>query len=95
MYFYYGLSALKIEVPYKKIVTILQILQFIIDLFACYGAWGFHHFVQRCHGTPRAGLVGCFILLSYLFLFIDFYDATYNVKDKNKHSGHKKTIKEE
>jgi len=83
MYFYYGLSAMKIEVPFKKIVTILQILQFIIDLFACYSAWGYHSFRGLCFGTERAGFIGCFILTSYLYLFIDFYDSTYN-KDKDK-----------
>jgi len=82
MYFYYGLAAMKIEVPFKKIVTILQIVQFIIDLFAAYGAWGSHYFRGVCFGTARAGAIGSFILTSYLYLFIDFYDSTYNSKDK-------------
>eukprot|EP01083_Nonionella_stella_P112619 331515_1 len=82
MYWYYAMSALKIKMPWKKIVTISQILQFVLDLIACYTAWAIHNFYGRCFGTNRAGIVGIFILMSYLYLFVDFYDATYNKKKK-------------
>ena len=83
MYFYYAMAALKVKMPWKKLVTIMQILQFVIDLIACYTAWAIHNFYGKCFGTNRAGIVGCFILTSYLYLFVDFYESTYN-KNKNK-----------
>jgi len=84
MYFYYAMAALKIKMPWKRIVTIMQIVQFILDLAACYTAWAVHNFYGKCFGTNRAGIVGCFILTSYLYLFVDFYQVTYNKKKKNK-----------
>jgi len=92
MYFYYAMAALKIKMPWKKIVTISQILQFVIDLIACYTAWAIHNFYGKCFGTNRAGIVGCFILTSYLYLFVDFYESTYN-KNKNKNKAIKKPLK--
>merc|ERR1712232_66283 len=83
MYFYYAMAALKIRMPWKRIVTISQIVQFVLDLAACYTAWATHNFYGKCFGTNRAGIVGCFILTSYLYLFVDFYESTYN-KNKNK-----------
>jgi fatty acid elongase 3 len=80
MYFYYGMAALKINIPWKRVVTVMQILQFVADLFACYYGWGLMRLRQQCFGTHRAGIVGLFILTSYLYLFIDFYDATYHQK---------------
>jgi len=84
MYFYYFMAALHISVPFKQSVTILQITQFILDLFACYGAWGITAFSHQCSATFRAGFVGCFILTSYLYLFVDFYCETYPSKPKLK-----------
>ena len=80
MYFYYAMAALKIRIPWKRMVTVLQIGQFVIDLFACYYAWITHYTHQVCAGTFRAGAVGCFVLTSYLFLFIDFYNEIYSKK---------------
>jgi hypothetical protein len=79
MYFYYGLAAVHIQVPFKQIVTIFQILQFVLDLLACF--YGYANIIllsDGCTGTVRAGLVGCFVLTSYLFLFVDFYNETYS-----------------
>mmetsp|Transcript_10511 Transcript_10511/g.15790 ORF Transcript_10511/g.15790 Transcript_10511/m.15790 type:complete len:288 (+) Transcript_10511:39-902(+) len=80
MYFYYAMAALKIKMPWKRIVTITQIVQFILDLAACYIAWGLHSFWGRCFGTNRAGVVGVFVLTSYLYLFVDFYQTAYHSK---------------
>jgi len=84
MYFYYFMAALHIPVPFKQSVTIMQIIQFILDLIACYCAWSAKVFLGRCVGTFRAGLVGCFILTSYLYLFIDFYYDTYSTPTNKK-----------
>jgi len=81
MYFYYGLAAMNIQMPFKQLVTVFQIVQFLLDLLACYIGYanvllGYY----RCVGTSRAGFVGCFILTSYLYLFLDFYNDTYHHK---------------
>merc|ERR1739842_81539 len=89
MYFYYAMAALKIRMPWKRIVTIMQIAQFVCDLAACYSAWAAHNWFGQCFGTNRAGIVFCFILTSYLYLFVDFYEMTYN-KKKNKKKVDKK-----
>eukprot|EP01084_Bolivina_argentea_P037381 69143_1 len=90
MYFYYAMSVLKVKMPWKRCVTILQILQFIIGISACYTSWAAHNWWGRCFGTTRAALIGCFVLTSYLFLFVDFYQETYN---KRKNRKNKKTYK--
>jgi len=88
MYFYYAMAALKVRMPWKRCVTIFQIVQFVADLAACYTAWAFHNWYGMCYGTNRAGIVGCFILTSYLYLFVDFYQMTYKKKDgKGKGKG--------
>merc|ERR1711997_1066365 len=87
MYFYYAMAALKVRMPWKRCVTIFQIVQFVLDLGACYTAWAFHNWYGMCFGTNRAGIVGCFILTSYLYLFVDFYEMTYNKKQKGVQGG--------
>ena len=84
MYFYYACAALKIKIPWKMSVTILQILQFILDLAACYYAWFDVYTHRNCYGHWRAGFMGCFILTSYLYLFIDFFFEKYYNKDAKK-----------
>ncbi|PWN30010.1 GNS1/SUR4 membrane protein [Jaminaea rosea] len=90
MYAYYALSSLKIRCPWKRAVTTLQILQFILDLAVVY-------FASYCHtvaayslplpvmgscaaGKEHAVASGCTILSSYLVLFVIFYRKTYNRK---------------
>eukprot|EP01083_Nonionella_stella_P294881 1002220_1 len=82
MYFYYAMATLRIRMPWKKLVTIMQIVQFILDLIGCYFAWMAYNLYGRCSGHNRGAIVGCFILTSYLYLFVDFYDETYNKKKK-------------
>jgi hypothetical protein len=80
MYFYYGMAALRVNIPWKKLVTLMQISQFIADLFGGYYIWASSTLRGQCFSTYRAGLVGCFIVTSYLYLFIDFYETTYHPK---------------
>eukprot|EP01119_Soliformovum_irregulare_P002403 TRINITY_DN1265_c0_g1_i2.p1 TRINITY_DN1265_c0_g1~~TRINITY_DN1265_c0_g1_i2.p1 ORF type:complete len:314 (+),score=69.79 TRINITY_DN1265_c0_g1_i2:63-944(+) len=86
MYYYYARVALGARIWWKKYLTTLQILQFIIDLWAVYyctfthyfmiwfPAWGF----QDCHGKDVAAWIGCFVLSSYLLLFVQFFQKTYS-----------------
>jgi len=84
MYFYYAMATLRVRMPWKKIVTVFQILQFVMDLAACYIGWALHNLYGRCSGHNRGAIVGCFILTSYLYLFIDFYEETYSKKKEKR-----------
>ena len=86
MYWYYFQSARGIRIWWKKYITMLQILQFIIDLgfvyFASYTYFTSTYFqwmpnAGRCAGEEFAAFAGIGILSSYLLLFISFYLATY------------------
>ena len=83
MYFYYAMSVLKVKMPWKRLVTILQISQFVLDIIACYSAWLILG-LRSCHGTHRAAFAGCAILTSYLWLFVEFYQKIYR-KSKHKY----------
>ncbi|UZJ57132.1 hypothetical protein CBS101457_006452 [Exobasidium rhododendri] len=94
MYSYYALTTLKIKVPFKRAVTTLQILQFIIDLGVVYYA-SYHYFAgayfpssktQCAAKEEHAVISGCAILTSYLFLFIAFYRRTYKKKANSTRS---------
>jgi len=95
MYLYFALHALKIDVWWKKYLTMAQIIQFVIAVTACLIAFGLHllsswfEFAPRCYGRKSWALFGQFILWSYLILFIQLFHRTYNgtpqkKKKKNK-----------
>lgn len=81
MYYYYAMSALRIRIWWKKYLTTLQIMQFIIDVVVvnyAYGIFIMSGFDETvCYGTTRGAVVGIVVLTSYLFLFIQFYVRTY------------------
>lgn len=86
MYWYYFQSARGIRIWWKKYITMLQILQFVIDLgfvyFASYTYFTSTYFhwmpnAGKCAGEEFAAFSGMGILSSYLLLFISFYFATY------------------
>jgi hypothetical protein len=84
MYFYYMLATLGYEIWWKKYLTSLQIIQFVIDLIACFSALFYKiNYPNDCHGDYWQGFVGIFIIASYLFLFLDFFVKTYpNQREK-------------
>ncbi|EMD42057.1 hypothetical protein CERSUDRAFT_42249 [Gelatoporia subvermispora B] len=92
MYYYYYATAGGAKIWWKKYLTTMQIVQFVIDLFAVYFATYSYYTATyfkgfptlgSCAGTETAALLGCGILSSYLVLFIQFYIQTYK-KPKGK-----------
>ena len=86
MYAYYALTSIGIRCPWKKLITVSQIVQFVLDLYICY--WGtYNHYIvlyfpwmphyRYCHGKPFAAWSGIAILSSYLLLFLVFFRNTY------------------
>jgi hypothetical protein len=91
MYWYYFQSARGIRIWWKKYITMLQIIQFVIDLgfvyFASYTYFTSTYFPWMpnsgvCAGEEFAAFAGMAILSSYLVLFISFYFATYRKQGK-------------
>lgn len=89
MYYYYFRTSTGAKIWWKKYLTTMQIIQFIIDLVVIYTVtYSYFAFTYTdnlpnfgtCAGTESAAAFGCAILTSYLFLFINFYRMTYNNK---------------
>jgi len=90
MYYYYFRTASGAKIWWKKYLTTMQIIQFILDLFFIYFCsytyftstyWPWLPNAGHCSGTEGAAIFGCALLSSYLLLFIQFYFKTYkNIK---------------
>ncbi|OLY85759.1 putative elongation of fatty acids protein 1 [Smittium mucronatum] len=86
MYYYYYLTAIGVRVWWKKLVTAVQIIQFVIDLgfvyFCSYNVFVDNYkvnlpYVGSCRGSEFAAIFGCLLLSSYLLLFVNFFVNTY------------------
>lgn len=93
MYYYYFATAGGAKIWWKKYLTSMQIIQFIIDIaivyFGTYQHYAATHFRylphwSNCAGTETAALFGCGLLTVYLGLFINFYVNTYKKSTKGK-----------
>ena len=100
MYWYYFQSARGVPIWWKKWITRLQIVQFIIDLgfvyFASYTYFSSTYFPKlptagQCAGEEFAAFAGMGIISSYLLLFISFYLATYKKENAKGGRGRKKS----
>lgn len=90
MYFYYFLASCGIHPWWKKYVTTLQIVQFVIDLgfvyYCTYQLIASRYYPTllphrgTCSGTEEAAVFGCALLSSYLLLFVQFFQRTYSKK---------------
>lgn len=78
MYYYYAVSSLGVRVWWKKYITTFQIMQFIADITV--NTLGFYTYYSggKCSGSLPAWWFGQFVLLSFLVLFIIFFNSTYN-----------------
>jgi biotin transporter BioY len=89
MYYYYFRTSSGAKIWWKKHLTTMQIVQFVIDLvviyFCGYTYLAYTHYpsfpnMGTCTGTEVSATFGTALLTSYLFLFINFYRLTYNKK---------------
>ncbi|KAK7064231.1 GTPase activating protein [Favolaschia claudopus] len=96
MYYYYYATAGGARIWWKKYLTMMQIIQFVIDLFVVYFGIYQHYATVKypflshmgdCAGTESAAIFGCCLLTTYLGLFINFYIQTYQRKDDSKVRG--------
>eukprot|EP00127_Corallochytrium_limacisporum_P007077 Clim_evm37s241 gene=Clim_evmTU37s241 len=81
MYNYYMLSALKINVPWKRYITSLQIFQFMCS-FALAIPYVYMCYSGGCLGW-NAFIFSCFTNGSFLLLFIQFSKRTYGSAKKS------------
>ncbi|KAG1733733.1 GNS1/SUR4 membrane protein [Suillus lakei] len=109
MYYYYFATVGGAKFWWKKHLTIIQILQFVLDLgFITF--FGYHHFTtENMVYLPRMGdcpaliagehdsrlLAACTVLIlgSYLFLFLDFYRKSYKPRNRDRISVEKLQIR--
>ncbi|KAI8142331.1 GNS1/SUR4 family-domain-containing protein [Fennellomyces sp. T-0311] len=93
MYYYYFRTASGAKIWWKKYLTTMQIIQFVIDLVVIYSCtYTFYadkyapHLPNfgTCSGGEGAAWFGCALLSSYLFLFINFYRMTYKAGANKK-----------
>ena len=75
-----------VSIWWKKYLTTMQITQFVLDIVACYYYTYSRIQTDSCgNGEVYAAYFGSFLLTSYLFLFINFFNKTYK-DDKPKKS---------
>lgn len=78
MYYYYAMQALGYSVWWKKLLTSLQILQFVVDMAVNF-TWPYYKLVRHkdCCSHWPVFFGGMFVISSFLVLFIHFYAKTY------------------
>jgi hypothetical protein len=83
MYLYYGLTVMGFRPTWKSTLTVMQIIQFILDIVGL-SIWPYYTFVQGkpCDGSVHSYSVVVFVLISFLSLFIQFYLQRYKTAKK-------------
>ena len=77
MYFYYGLTALRIHPPWAPLVTTLQIGQMFVGMFLCAAVWLFSAQGRDCDVSPDNYRAGLAMYASYAALFVAFAGERY------------------
>lgn len=93
MYYYYAAVTVGKDVWWKKYLTMVQIIQFVIDIVFCWGAIYLREDYVRwkrigldCHGDWHSAYFGALLLSSYLLLFVDFFFKRYDTPASKKGS---------
>jgi fatty acid elongase 3 len=101
MYSYYSVQAMGFKIWWKRYLTILQIVQFVVGIVGSWGVvipmlisdyvpsdWLLHQwFAARCRSLDKRLAVGGIVIISsYLLLFIKLYKGTYTNKKGDKKS---------
>lgn len=83
MYFYYMIHTMGYTVWWKKYLTMLQIVQFFIDMMSTWPHIMTMFFItpamsgETCYGTMPPVLFGQCVGLSFVYLFTSFYFTAY------------------
>jgi hypothetical protein len=85
MYYFYACQSLNISVWWKKYLTTLQIIQFIVDDTANL-SWAYYTILEErtCSGSWSGFWFGVLVIASFLILFVQFFKKTYSDKGKQK-----------
>lgn len=86
MYFYYFISSLGVkDIWWKKYITTIQIIQFVVTLsINCFWFYAFFFFDEPCVGEIFSFAFGMVVITSFLVLFIQFYRSNYKEDENNK-----------
>ncbi|KCV68713.1 hypothetical protein H696_05001 [Fonticula alba] len=81
MYYFYASQTLNIQVSWKKHLTTLQIVQFVLGISSNL-SWAYFTIIKgiTCSGNWFSFWFGKFVLVSFLVLFIQFYRRSYKKK---------------
>lgn len=86
MYLYYWLSIAGYrDLWFKKYITQMQIVQFLLVISLHSGGFVWHyHYAGNCHSYDEwwKNAFGMAVILSYLLQFIGFYKKSYKAKDE-------------
>lgn len=83
MYSYYLLCSLNIRPPWKRLVTNIQILQFLFSFISSLGLLWLHFRHGGCTGMV-AWLFNAFFNVSLFFLFLNFHRRQYGQRKQAK-----------
>eukprot|EP00183_Erythrolobus_madagascarensis_P007174 CAMPEP_0185847012 /NCGR_PEP_ID=MMETSP1354-20130828/2442_1 /TAXON_ID=708628 /ORGANISM="Erythrolobus madagascarensis, Strain CCMP3276" /LENGTH=242 /DNA_ID=CAMNT_0028547251 /DNA_START=158 /DNA_END=886 /DNA_ORIENTATION=- len=78
MYYYYAAATLGFKVWWKRYITMMQIVQFVMILTATWPFPFFYYAPHGCTGSMRAWVFGQLVGFSFFKLFSDFYRRSYN-----------------
>lgn len=92
MYYYFLVQTVGGDVWWKKHLTSMQIIQFVVDLIGL-NAWWYNYYGlgKDCSGHPPTLAFATLILTSFLILFLNFYIKTY----RQKAAGRTATVKKQ
>ena len=77
MYYYYALQTMGIAVWWRRYLTSLQIVQFVVDIAGTL-SWPYGYYTEGyCSGSIGAHIFGVWGLGTFLYLFVQFYKAEY------------------